>query len=244
MTLEKWLLLPVFLQVLLIFVVGVLMSPGFLALWVRERVAGARALEMFACENFVPPPPTAHFAPYQGDPAAGGPCMHFHTRIDPASIHFRRFMRTGAGFDMLGVGDAHYGSAWTRAEYPFSGDPWERMSRLWAPGTRLTPVTAEDAMREPESRFIDFLPPDQTLYMQTSDGTVGPLGLAHMLIGSGAFDRCAVRRLHRRFVGRDVSPTSESGYLEQLVTAFLENDRQVRPFIRHLVHTDAFGRGL
>lgn len=223
---------------------GVLTSPGLLASWVRERVAGARALEMFACENFVPPPPSAHFAPYEGDPAAGGPCMHCHTRIDPASMHFKRFMRTGSGFDMLGIGDAHYGSAWTRAQYPYSGDPWERMSRLWGAETRMTPVPADVAEREPESRFIDFLPPEQTLYGQTSDGTVGPLGLAHMLIDSGAFDRCSVRRLHRRIVGRDIDPTSESGYLDQLVAGFLEDERRVRPFIRRLVRTDAFGRGL
>lgn len=222
---------------------GVLTAPGLLASWIRERVAGARALEMFACENFAPPPPTAHFDPYTGDPAAGGPCMACHTRIDPASMHFRRFMRT-TRFDMLGVGNSHVGSAWARNEYPFNGDPWERMSRLWAPETRMTPVSAEVAASEPESRFIDFLPPDQTLYNQTSDGTVGPLGLAHMLIDSGAFDRCVVRRLHRRIVGRDVDPASESGYLNSLVTAFTSNNRQARPFIRHLMQTDAFGRGL
>ncbi|AKF03761.1 hypothetical protein DB32_000910 [Sandaracinus amylolyticus] len=223
---------------------GVLTSPGLLASWVRERVAGARTLEMFACENFVPPPPTAHFAPYEHDPASGGPCMHCHTRIDPASIHFKRFMRVADDYAILGVGDAHYGDAWVRGVYPFNGDPWERMNRLWLPGSRMTPVSADEAMREPETRFIDFLPPDQTLYGRTSDGTVGPLGLAHLLIDSGAFDRCAVRRLHRRFVGRDVDPTAESGYLDRLVAGFVEDGRRVRPFVRRLVDTDAFGRGL
>lgn len=216
--------------------------PGFLAAHTRERVRGARALEMFACENFVPPPPTAHFDPYINDPAGGGPCVHCHARIDPASIHFRRFMRTSmSGYPILGV--SHFGR-WDLPEYPFLGDPWERMRRLWLPGTRMTPVSPDIAAAEPESRFIDFLPPDQTLYGQVSDGTIGPLGFSKMVIGSGRFDRCMVRRLHTRIVGRDVDPTSESGYLDTLVSAFIAQDRQVRPFVRHLLTTDAFKRGL
>jgi hypothetical protein len=222
---------------------GVLTMPGVLASLNRERVRGARFLEMFACENFVPPPPTAHFAPYTNDPAAGGPCVHCHSRIDPASIHFKRFARTGS-FQILGVGNAHTNRQWVAGTYPYGGDPWDRIRRLWTPETRMTPVPAAIATSEPESRFIDFLPPDQTLYGQVSDGTVGPLGMAKMIIAAGAFDRCVVRRLHERVVGRDVDPTAEAGYLETLVRSFVEGDRAVRPFVRHLVHGETFGRGL
>jgi len=222
---------------------GVLTMPGVLAALNRERVRGARFLEMFACENFVPPPPTAQFAPYINDPAAGGPCMNCHSRIDPASIHFKRFSRTG-GFDILGVGNANFDRRWTTGEYPYHGDPWDRMKRLWAPDTRMTPVAAELAVMEPQSRFIDFLPPDQTLYGQVSDGTAGPLGMAKMLISAGVFDRCMVRRLHERFAGRDLDPTTEGGYIEELTAEFIANGRAIRPFIRHLVQGETFGRGL
>jgi hypothetical protein len=222
---------------------GVLTMPGVLASLTRERVRGARFLEMFACENFVPPPPTAHFAPYTNDPAAGGPCMHCHSRIDPASIHFKRFVRNDS-FQMLGIGNAHTDPRWLEGEYPYHADPWDRIRRLWAPETRMTPVPAAIADAEPESRFIDFLPPDQTLYGQVSDGTVGPLGMAKMIIAAGAFDRCVVRRLHERFAGRDIDPTAETGYLETLVRDFVAGGRAVRPFVRHLVHGEIFGRGL
>jgi hypothetical protein len=236
---------------------GVLTMPIFEAGMVRERIRGARALEMFACESFAPPAPTATFAPYTNDPAAGGPCITCHSRIDPASIHFKRFLRInlqynphpwrrGVGYDIAGIGNAHYDPVWITptARGVYTADPWERIRRLWLPGTRMTPIDEATAMAEPESTYIDFLPPDQTLYGATSDGTVGPLGLAKLLINSGVFDRCAVRRLHERFVGRDVDPTVEAGYLESLVSAFVENDRQIRPFVRHLIQTDAFGRGL
>jgi len=223
---------------------GVMTMPGLLAGTVRERVRGARMLEMFACETFVPPPPTAHFSPYINDPAGGGPCVTCHSRIDPASIHFKRFMRSGAGFQMLGVGNAHEAAKWNSGQYPYNGDPWDRMARLWAVGTRMTPVSKPQADADPEALFIDFLPPDQTLYGATSDGTVGPLGFAKLLISSGSFDRCVVRKLHQRFVGRDVDPTAEAGYLEKLVTEFTANDRKARPFVQYLTKTPAFRSGL
>jgi hypothetical protein len=236
---------------------GVFTMPGFLAGLTRERIRGARVLEMFACDDFAPPSPTAHFPPYTNDPAAGGPCMTCHSRIDPASIHFKRFVRNpngpfqpagpeprGRGFDILGVGNNHFNPIWYQGGGPFGGDPWSRIRRLWVPGTRITPVDEVTAMAEPESVFIDFLPPEQTLYGQTSDGTVGPLGLSKLLISSGAFDRCAVRRLHQRFVGRDVDPTMEAGYLESLTRSFVESGRRIRPFVRHLMQSESFRRGL
>lgn len=223
---------------------GVMTMPGVLAAYTRERIRGARFLEIFACENFVPPPPTAHFEPYTNDPATGGPCMHCHSRIDPASIHFKRFTETTQGFEILGVGDAHPPDAWVTGQYPYQGEPWGRMRRLWAPGLRISPIDEATEMRELEARYIDFLPPDQSLFGRTSDGTVGPLGVAKILIDSGAFDRCAVRRLHERFVGRDVDPTAEAGYLQSLVATFVENERQIRPFVRHLFRSTTFRRGL
>lgn len=222
---------------------GVLTMPGVLAALTRERVRGARFLEMFACENFVPPPAEAEFDPYTDDPATGGNCMFCHTRIDPASIHFRRFMRVGGRFDLLGVGSSHY-AGWETGRYPYGGDPFERMARLWTPETKMTPVTAALAEANPESRWIDFLPTDQTLYGQVSDGTVGPLGFAKLIIDSGLFDRCAVRRLHEQIVGRDIDPTTESGYLESLARVFREHDRRLRPFIRHLLTSAEFRGGL
>ena len=118
------------------------------------------------------------------------------------------------------------------------------MKRLWLAETKMSPVKLADSTREPESLFIDFLPPEQTLYGVTSDGTVGPLGLAKILIASGSFDRCAVRKLHQRFVGRDIDATTETGYLNSLVKEFVSNDRKVRPFVKHLMNGPVFGSGL
>jgi len=100
------------------------------------------------------------------------------------------------------------------------------------------------AAANPSARFIDFLPPEQSLLGEQSDGTVGPLGFGKLLMASGAFDRCAVRRLHERFVGRDLDPATEAGYLDALVEGFIAGDRKARPFIKLLTQTASFRRGL
>jgi hypothetical protein len=108
----------------------------------------------------------------------------------------------------------------------------------------MTPVTEAEAEANPEAIFIDFLPPDQTLLGQVSDGTVGPLGFAKMVVASGAFDRCVVRQLHKQVVGRDIDPTTEVGYLDALTATFVDNGRRARPFIKHLTTSATFRSGL
>ena len=106
-----------------------------------------------------------------------------------------------------------------------------------------TPATEAEVKANPYSLFLDFLPPDQTLLGQTSDGTVGPLGFAKMIVAAGAFDRCIVRRVHGRVLGRDIDPTTEAGYLESLTSGFVAGGRRVRPFIKSLTQGASFRKG-
>jgi len=230
---------------------GALTMIGMLGSYPRERVRAARMLETFACENFVPPPADATFNPYNGDPAASGPCQTCHTRIDPAAIHFKRWSKLGNDIDLdngrymlLGVGNWTFDDAWTKGQWPYSGDPFLHWIQWFKPGSKMTPVSMADAQANPETRFIDYLPPDQTLLGQASDGTVGPLGFAKMVVASGAFDRCAVIRLHDRFGGRALDRTQEAGYIDTLVGKFVAGGRKVRPFLKELVKSDVFRRGL
>lgn len=229
---------------------GVLTTIGFLAAYPRERVRGARALETFACEVLAPPSSQA-FNPYVRDPATEGPCQHCHKRIDPAAIHFKRFAKAGAAFEgwgaeyyLPGVGTKWHWVGFRAGMYPFHGDPFSHWNRWYAPDTQMTPVPAATVAANPESVFLDFLPPDQTLLGQTSDGTVGPLGFAKMIVASGAFDRCVVRHLHAQVLGRDIDPSLEIGYLELLTKRFVDGGRKVRPFVKSLTKSELFGRGL
>jgi hypothetical protein len=224
---------------------------GMLGSNTRERVRAARMLETFACESFIPPPADQMFNPYVSDPAVEGPCQACHSRIDPAAIHFKRWSKKGhspdldgGGYFMPGVGNWTIDDKWTTSEYPYASDPYLHWVQWWKPDTKMTPVSQADADENPETRFIDYLPPDQTLLGQKSDGTVGPLGFAKMVVASGAFDKCAVRRLHERFGGRAIDPAKEHGYLDTLVEKFVKGDRKVRPFVKELTRSDVFRRGL
>jgi hypothetical protein len=73
---------------------------------------------------------------------------------------------------------------------------------------------------------------------------MGPLGFAKILINSGAFDACATQRLYERFIGRPIDPIQESGYLSVLTQQFVSGGRQLRPFVRYLLGSPDFRRGL
>ncbi len=226
---------------------GMLTSIGVTTNWPRERVRAARLLEVLACENFTPPPAEATFVEYVRDPDSEGPCLHCHTRIGPAAIHFKRFTRTGgirSPFAILGVGSWQYPPQWRDGNWPYDSSPWTRMARLWDHDMRMTPVTQATIDNNPDATWIDYLPPDQTLFGQTSDGTIGPLGFGKLIAASGVFDRCLVRRLHENIVGRDIDPQTESGYLKALVKRFVDGGREIRPLVRTIVGSEAFRRGL
>lgn len=230
---------------------GMLTSLGFLAAYPRERLRAARALETLACEQLLPPSPEVEFEPYLSDPGREGPCQQCHTRIDPAALHFKRFAKAGIAFEgwgakfyMPGVGDVwQFDPVWREGIYPYSSEPFAQWNKWYRPGSMMTPATEAEVAANPNALFLDFLPPEQTLLGQVSDGTVGPLGFAKMIVEAGAFDRCVVRRLHERVVGRDIDPAMESGYLDALTEEFVAGGRVVRPFIKSLTEGESFRRG-
>ncbi len=228
---------------------GILTSIGFLAAQPRERLRAARMLENLACE-VLSPPSGQQFNEYRRDPATEGPCQHCHRRIDPAAIHFKRFAKQGAGFEgygavypMAGIGRWQWPSTWRSGAYPYSSEPFSHFNRWYQADTLMTPVTQAQVAEDPMRVFIDFLPPDQTLLGQTSDGTVGPLGFAKLIVAAGAFDRCMVRRLHQFVLGRDIDPALEAGYLDALTAEFISGGRKARPFVKHLTQSELFTRG-
>ncbi len=230
---------------------GMLTSLGFLATYPRERLRAARALEALACEQLLPPASNVKFNPYKTDPGREGPCQNCHVRIDGAAIHFKRFAKQGsasegygASYPMPGVGSVwQWNPVWRTGAYPYGNEPFAQWNKWYRPGSRLTPATEAEAEANPYALFLDFLPPEDTLLGQVSDGTIGPLGFAKLIVAAGAFDKCVVRRVHERVLGRDIDPTTESGYLDELTHAFVTNGRLVRPFIKSLTESVYFRKG-
>lgn len=238
---------------------GILTQLGPNVWYPRERVRAARWLETFACRTFTAPDPSLVFTPaYTNDPARGGTCQHCHTTIDPAAIHFKRLEveedtpRHGLGhMNLGGIGDWQ----WRKTTQPSFADPnspggifwfqpYGRWNANFVAGTFLTPVPPSQIMTNPDARFLDFLPAGEKLFGQASDGTIGPLGFGKLILASGEFDKCAVQTLHARFVGRKLDPANEAMLEAQLVAAFTQGGRKVKPLIKLLLASDEFRRGL
>jgi hypothetical protein len=219
---------------------GVLTMAGPNSSFPRERVRAARWLETFACRNFMPPPVDAKFNEYNRDPAREGTCQHCHTSIDPAAIHFKRWSFGGGNTSLVaGLGP------WRMKNFKYSFDqPRARFELAFVPDTLLTPVTKAEIEANADARLIDFLPPDQALFGVASDGTIGPLGFAKILVKSGELDRCLVQKLYERIAGRALDAGTEKAYIDTLTEQFIKGNRVARAFIRAVVRSPEFRRGL
>jgi hypothetical protein len=218
---------------------GVLTMVGSLGSFERERVRAARFIEVFTCRQFVPPPGDFVFDDFSGDPATSGTCQHCHRNMDPAAIFFKRWSFVNSYALLGGTGRWRF----TKDTKP-SGAPYTRWLNQFQPGTVLTPATEAEVEANPEALLLDFLPKGTLLFGEQGDGTTGPLGFGKILVQSGEFDRCAVQRLYQRFAGRALDPAKEAGYLETLRKSFVDGERKVRPFVRQLLSSAEFRRGL
>lgn len=238
---------------------GVLTQLGPNVWYPRERVRAARWLEIFACRNFTAPDPSVVFTPaYTNDPARGGSCQHCHTTIDPAAIHFKR-LEVEEDTPRHGLGHVNFGGIgdwqWRKTNQPSFADvnspggrfwyqPYGRWNVSFVGDTFLTPVPPSRISVNADARFLDFLPAGETLFGLTSDGTMGPLGFAKLVVQSGEFDRCAVQTVFQRVMGRKLDVTRETALETKLVEDFKANDRKVKALIKIIVQSPEFGRGL
>lgn len=232
---------------------GVFTMAGTNSTFPRERPRAARFLEIFTCRAFDPPPPEQHFPPVSRDLATSGECMHCHVLMDPVAMAFRRWIFRGPGYvelprladvGLLEVPNDLYDPARNytyRAWFNAGADRW---AQNWLPGTTMTPVTEDDLARNMGALFLDTIPPEYTVLGQHTDGTMGPLGFAKVLVSSGEFDRCTARRIYEQVIGRPLNPAQEARYIESLATSFVADGRAMRPFVRRLLESSEFRRGL
>ena len=186
--------------------------------WPRPRVRAARWLESVGCDAFSPPETPITFTPYRRDPGSEGMCIQCHTRLDPAAISFKRIYDSGK---IAGLG------RWRIDERKFS-------NRMIS-DTIMTPISQADIDADPNNRLSDFMPPGQLLLREEGDGTIGPRGFAKVLMKSGAFDRCAVKRAYKRFAGIDLNVANDQEKLEKEVKNFVQNNRNMKDLIKKIV---------
>ena len=187
----------------------------------------ARWLESLACDEFSPPEVPIDFPIYQTDPATEGVCLHCHTRLDAAAISFKRIFQSGSA--IAGVG------RWRIENFVSYDANRQRFESTYLPNTVLTPLSQEELDADSNSRLIDYMQPGQLLLGVASDGTIGPRGFAKILVESGSFDQCAVRRAHERFGGRALDLGMDAAFLRETTERFVASDRNMKALIRDLV---------
>jgi hypothetical protein len=207
--------------------------------WPRERVRGAAWLGAFACREFNPPSSDVEFPDYERDPGREGPCLSCHQLIDPAAIFFKRPFESGGL--IAGTTDTwSIATQVTGSTYRLKAHATGSMIH----DTLMTPVSAETLASNSDARFIDFLLPGTTLLGQAGTGTIGPLGFGEIVVASGAFDECAVRRTYERFAGRDLRPGSDHQLLDELVTSFVASGRSMRDLITAVLNSPEMSLGI
>ncbi|MEM6995981.1 MAG: hypothetical protein AAF721_36070, partial [Myxococcota bacterium] len=214
---------------------GVLSTIGANYAFPRERVRAARWIEIFACREFSPPPADVDFAPFESDPGTQGSCEHCHQLIDPAAMHFKRMH--GGGVELGGVG------SWDLDALDTDDTFRERSLSTFQPDTLMTPVDTITIENNPDASLMDFMPDEYSLFGEKSDGTIGPLGFGKILVESGEFDQCAVRRFHERVTGVELLPGRDDAKIEGLVAVFVDSDRNVKALIREIMSGPDFDIG-
>ncbi|WP_240481283.1 hypothetical protein [Sandaracinus amylolyticus] len=231
---------------------GVLTMAGTNSTFPRERPRAARFLEIFACRDFDPPPADQHFPPVSEDLATSGQCMHCHALMDPVAMAFRRWIFMGTYVPLPRLADLADLEVPQDLYVPARRYPngrWfaagaDRWAQNWLPGTTMTPITEEDLARNTGALFLDTIPPEYTIFGEHPDGTMGPLAFAKVLVSSGEFDRCAVRRIYERVMGRPLDPAREGRYVDALARQFAADGRAVRALVRRLLESPEMRRGL
>jgi hypothetical protein len=218
---------------------GVLTTIGSLGSFMRERPRAARWLENLTCREFNPPDSQIQFGPFEYDPGTQGVCQQCHQLIDPAAIHFKRFGAIGQ--HIAGLSPYRW-----NAIQKYGNPLWKQVpgwDAQYIPNTLMTPVSEMDIAMNPDARFFDFAPPGTTLFGATGDGTIGPLGFGKMIVASGEFDRCTVRRFYERYGGLKLNPAKHKLYIDKLLEVYLESGKKIRPLIKWIVSQPRFRKG-
>ncbi|GEM_PF-3405747 len=210
---------------------GILTSISANSSFSRERVRAARWNETFACKVYEPPPASEKFNAYKRDPAVEGACQHCHTEIDPAAMYFKRFAENGASLGGIG----RFRIKGFESGYGVSG---LRFREAYIANTKMTPVSEAEIEYNPDSILIDFLPSDQTLFGLPGDPTIGPLGYGKMLVKSGKFDQCAVRKIYARFGPRTLNAGEDAALIQSLAEHFKNSNRNLRALIGEILRSE------
>ncbi len=215
---------------------GVLTTPAWLYRFPTQRARVAQFYEAFLCKSFSPPadavsPDPADACNRENNLAKRCGCNHCHATIEPTGAHWGRF----------GERNAQY---LDQIKFP-KFDAKCRDCAL-AGNTSCDGECGNYVMQAYDGEGASSLGMLKTyLYRTESDEpnvAGGPRMLVERMLQTGDLERCVVHRVWNEFVGRPMTAEEQALYMDPLAQGFLEQGRNLKRLIRHVVTTDAYRR--
>jgi hypothetical protein len=215
---------------------GVLTTPAWLYRFPTQRARVAQFYEAFLCKSFTPPPDAVTPNPEdacnrENNLAKRCGCNYCHATIEPTGAHWGRFGERNAQYlDPLHFPkfDAKCRDCALAGNTTCDGDC----------GNYVMQAYDGDG-----ANSLGML--KSYLYRTAADEpnvAAGPRLLVERMLQTGDLERCAVSRMWREFVGRPMSSDEQALYMDPLVQGFVDEGRNLKQLIRHVVTTDAYRR--
>lgn len=202
---------------------GVTTLPGYLLRFQTNRGRANRFRIDFECQSFVPPstieaPGTGGCQEDGTDLTARCTCRYCHQQLEPLSAHWGQFSEAGTTFLEVqnGTGVASVGNFFKKASNCI-GSNSAFCNRFYVTATDADNPGALLAYQYADAQHADI----------TAALAGGPRKRAQEIVNSGVFAKCAVKRVFRNFVKRDMhvegATTEELALLSTLSDGFKNN---------------------
>ena len=221
---------------------GVTTLPGYLLRFQTNRGRANRFRIDFECQSFVPPsdveePGTGGCTPDGSDLTKRCTCRYCHQMLEPMASHWGQFSEAGNTFLAVqaGAGNASPGNFFRKANNCV-GSTSAFCNRFY--------ITASDA--DNPGALIPYQYSDAQHADITAALAGGPRKRAQEIVDNGVFAKCAVKRVFRNFVKRDMrvegATTDELALLSTLSDGFKTNSYSFPWLVEQVVSLPQYRR--
>ncbi|MCG3173988.1 MAG: hypothetical protein GMKNLPBB_02205 [Myxococcota bacterium] len=217
---------------------GLLTMPGYLVKYQTNRSRANRFYNAFLCQYFEAPPgglPTASDACHsEPDLTKRCGCNYCHQTVEPAAAYWGRWAE--AGLAPLEPVDEKNQPLFAKFRQECAGK-----------NAGKNPVCKRfyltEAHHESEKPYLGHLLPYVFAGAQREKNIeAGPMGIAQEAINNGEFARCTVRKMWKKYMGRDLM-LDEEPVLADLAAKFQAGNHRLNGLIRNILSRPEYIEG-
>ena len=198
---------------------GILTMPIFLEKYASARARGAALYNDFLCKSFVAEGQQL-MASTEPDLMIRPGCKTCHATLEPLAAYFARVEPASSVFLPESLFPVRSGVC-----------KLDKNGHMGGGCNALYDVAFADATAGTL----------RSAYGSPAHADAAPAGAARDIVAMPEFARCAVERVTASFLGRALTPDDEV-LLARLTATFVQAGYRMRPLVRAIVHSDAYGR--